>query len=146
MRIAVYKSERTLILHGDEVLRFPIALGKCPIGAKEREGDLKTPEGSYVISTKNARSKYHKSLGIAYPSARDAHRAFARGEIDQATRDAIVNAGGRPPWDTPLGGFIMIHGGGTEGDWTAGCIALQNAHMDTLFERVQIGDSIDIYE
>ncbi len=49
-----------------------------------------------------------------------------------------------PPWDTALGGEIFIHGGGTSGDWTAGCVALDNADMQELFDSVPLGTPVRI--
>ena len=120
-------------------------------GPKMREGDGRTPEGMYFVCTKNAASRFHLSLGISYPNAQDAREAFARGEIDAATRERLVRAakdGSRPDWQTPLGGFIMLHGEhpeGRAGDWTAGCVALNNADMEALFSLARLGDGVEIY-
>ena len=148
-RILIEKAARrlTLFSEGAPARVFPIALGRAPIGPKRREGDKKTPEGRYVVCTKNERSKYRLSLGLSYPSADDAILAFSEGLIDAATRDAIVQAqreGRRPPWDTPLGGFIMIHGGGASPDWTAGCVALNDEDMDALFPLCPLGTEVEI--
>ena len=118
-------------------------------GAKMREGDGRTPEGHYHISSRNPQSRFHLALGISYPNARDAHIAYRAGIIDAITLKRICENPARPPWDTPLGGFIMIHGqpagGAQSGDWTAGCIALPNDAMTALFEIAAIGDAVDIY-
>ncbi len=37
-------------------------------GDKQFQGDQKTPEGAYIINTKNANSEFHKNLGISYPT------------------------------------------------------------------------------
>lgn len=119
-------------------------------GPKMREGDGRTPEGRYFICTKNAASRYHLALGISYPNASDARAAFERGEIDENTCSAIARAAAekrRPDWQTPLGGYIMIHGEGVQaraGDWTAGCVALENSRMEQLFALVQPGDEVVI--
>lgn len=138
MHILIEKAKRTLTLlrEGEVDLVFPIALGKCPEGHKLREGDFRTPEGEYYVCTRNEKSKYHLALGLSYPNVSDADSALERGEITLNQHAAIRSAHAalrRPPWDTSLGGFIMIHGGGTETDWTAGCIALENCDMETLF-------------
>ena len=148
-RILIEKAARrlTLFSEGAPARVFPIALGRAPIGPKRREGDKKTPEGRYVVCTKNENSKYRLSLGLSYPSAEDARRAFSEGLIDAATRDAIVQAqrdGRRSPWDTPLGGFIMIHGGGASPDWTAGCVALNDGDIDILFPLCPLGTEVEI--
>ena len=126
-----------LTICGREALIFPIVLGSCPEGTKTREGDGRTPEGRYYVCTRNEKSKYHLSLGLSYPGPDDADGALLRGEITPGQHEAILSAhaaGLRPPWDTPMGGYIMIHGGGLNGDWTAGCIALRNEDMEQLFQ------------
>lgn len=153
MKIIVYKSQRLLVaMDGEnEIMRCAVSLGSQPLGAKTQEGDGKTPEGSYYVCTKNARSKFTLALGVSYPNVQDAESAFALGRIDQGQRDAILDAqarGKRPPWDTPLGGFIMIHGEhpqGKTGDWTAGCVALSNADISRLFALASLGDEVEIF-
>ena len=147
MHILIEKSKRRLTLtRADESdLIFSIVLGKCPEGHKMREGDFRTPEGEYYVCTKNAKSKYHLALGLSYPNPSDADDALKRNELTPAQHEAILAAhaaGRRPPWDTPLGGFIMIHGGGTASDWTAGCIALENADIETLFALCPMGTKV----
>ena len=143
-RIEIHKQERILLWREKT---YRIALGESPLGHKMREGDGKTPEGEYFVCTKNDKSKFHLSLGLSYPNASDAQAAFAAGRISKAECDAVCAAqktGKRPPWDTALGGFIMIHGGGTDSDWTKGCIALSDADMDVLFAEVPLGTAVRI--
>jgi hypothetical protein len=55
------------------------------------------------------------------------------------------NRSGRcPPWNTPLGGAIGLHGGGTWRDWTLGCIALNDADIEILYLLLQIGYPVRI--
>jgi murein L,D-transpeptidase YafK len=76
-RILILKSERTMhLMAGEKVLKtYKVALGTQPVGAKERQGDGKTPEGKYVINWKNPKSQFHLSLHISYPNAADRARA-----------------------------------------------------------------------
>ena len=148
--IVVYKAERILLLcDGQKVYaQYRVGLGSQPAGIKEREGDGKTPEGSYYVCTKNPNSKYHLALGVSYPNISDATRAFDAGIIDQSTNRSIQRAIGRrlcPPWNTALGGEIMIHGGGSQNDWTAGCIAVDNDVADVLYRMCPIGAKVEIY-
>ena len=48
--VVVYKHDRKLVLlsSGMQVKSYRVALGANPIGPKTREGDHRTPEGSYV--------------------------------------------------------------------------------------------------
>ena len=44
-----------------------------------------------------------------------------------------------------IGGAIEIHGhGGRAIDWTSGCVALKNEHMDRLYAGVAVGTPVTI--
>ena len=146
----IYKAQRTLQLWDKDKLisEYPIALGSVPVGHKKAEGDGKTPEGSYFLCVKNDKSSYYKSLGVSYPNTQDAQEAYVDRRITRAEHDGIAQAikdGKRPPWNTPLGGAIMIHGNGSGSDWTVGCIAVENDVMDALWQVCDIGTGIIIY-
>jgi murein L,D-transpeptidase YafK len=146
--ILVEKSQGRLTLYkdGQQVLMVPCFTGKNP-GSKQAEGDLRTPEGVYRVCDRNDHSDFHLSLGLDYPGIKDAEAAFAEGRIDSATRDAILaahTAGQTPPWNTPLGGEIYIHGEGTERNWTLGCVKVRNADIERLFAVVPLGTPVDI--
>ena len=148
--INVYKEKRSLELwNGNELIgEYSVALGFNPIGHKEKEGDGKTPEGAYYVCVKNPNSRYYLSLGVSYPGISDAQKGLDSGLITQSEYDRIVNAihsGGIPPWNTPLGGQIMIHGSGAKYDWTEGCVAVENDVMDILWEHCKVGTHIFIY-
>jgi hypothetical protein len=55
-RVLVLKRERTLQLlrQGKMIRSYKVALGGDPIGPKTRQGDHKTPEGLYVLDSRNA--------------------------------------------------------------------------------------------
>ena len=132
--LIVDKSERLLVAYRDgRPIRAyrDIRFGDAPIGHKRFEGDERTPEGLYTIDRRNPQSRFHLSLGISYPNARD--RAYAAQY-------------GRSP-----GGDIFIHGQPTgyrgpplRGDWTDGCIALTNAEIEELWRIVPDGTPIEI--
>lgn len=146
-KIYVNKSERRLWLIQDSILvrDYHIALGPSPRGDKYFRGDGRTPEGEYFVCVKNAGSQYYKSLGLNYPNPKKAEDALASGLISYNDYCSIVSANEckrMPPPNTALGGLIMIHGGGTGGDWTLGCIAVPNSAMDELFEVVSVGTPV----
>ena len=131
-RVIVFKSERKMhLMHGTKALEtYDIALGGNPVGAKEFEGDMKTPEGAYRIDRRNPNSAYHLSLGISYPN-----------DLDRAEAAAL----GKPP-----GGDIFIHGRdgknrGRGDDWTAGCIAVKDREIRKIYAMVRTGTEIHIY-
>jgi murein L,D-transpeptidase YafK len=112
-----------------------------------REGDHRTPEGRYYVCTRNDRSRFHLFLGVSYPSKQDAERGLTTGLIGKNVFAQIVAAnsrGTRPPWNTPLGGEVGVHGGGTGSDWTWGCIALENADIEELWASCPLGTPITI--
>ncbi len=134
--ILIIKHQRLLHLKsGDTIIKtYTIALGKEPLGAKQFEGDNKTPEGEYIIYNKSTQSEFYKSLGISYPN--EAEKEFAANMNKSA------------------GGQIRIHGfkndfmgdqeAGKKEDWTAGCIAVTNQEMDEIYEWIEVGTRIYI--
>jgi murein L,D-transpeptidase YafK len=149
LQIEVVKSRRTLTLYShDRILKeYRIGLGSSPIGRKEKQGDRKTPEGMYFICSKNPKSQFHLSLGVSYPNAQDAERGIKQRLITQAQYRAIIRAAKKktkPPWDTPLGGEIFIHGNGSASDWTWGCIALDDADIEELYRLIPVGTPVVI--
>jgi len=134
--VIVYKHERRLVLlsQGKELKLYQIALGGEPNGPKTRQGDHRTPEGSYVLDSRNANSHFYKALHISYPNSKD---------IAAAKKSGI----------SP-GGDIMLHGlpkeyafvgkAHTLHDWTDGCIAVSNEEIDEIWKLVRVGTPIEI--
>jgi L,D-peptidoglycan transpeptidase YkuD (ErfK/YbiS/YcfS/YnhG family) len=147
--IMVYKADRRLELwqDGKMISQYHIGLGKEAEGKKEIEGDKKTPEGEYYVCTMNQYSKFYLALGVSYPNIEDAKNGLENGLIDEDTYSSIETAiqnGQCPPWNTSLGGEIMIHGHGGSKDWTKGCIGVDDDVMDVLWEACSIGTKIII--
>ena len=145
MLLLIEKGRRRLTLTdggGKTLLQCAVALGSAPIGPKEKQGDGKTPEGAYFVCLKKM-GKWGPSLGISYPNEADALRGGADAELLRCIREKAAR-GERPPWGSPLGGEIFIHGGGTDGDWTAGCVALEDAQARELYDLTPLGTKIII--
>lgn len=148
-RIVIRKSDHKLDLYieGRLAKTFDVVLGPSPEGQKEREGDGRTPEGEFCIFAKNRESKYHRSLAISYPDVKTAERGLQTGVIDLSEYGSIVSDirdRGWIPQETPLGGRIYIHGGGTNSDWTDGCIALKDQDMTEVFDAAAVGMKVTI--
>ena len=133
--VFVDKSERLLFVFkdGKEVARFTdIRFGDVPEGHKQFEGDEKTPEGNYIIDSRNPGSRYHLSLHINYPNKTDQRFAASKGK--------------------PPGGDIFIHGQPNampdemvlKGDWTAGCIAVSNAQMREIWAATDADTLVEV--
>tara|TARA_B100000686_G_scaffold101382_1_gene108581 strand:- start:27940 stop:28416 length:477 start_codon:yes stop_codon:yes gene_type:complete len=128
--ILVEKYERTLklIKNGKTIKNYKIDLGFDPIGHKFSEGDGRTPEGLYYLSSKVTNSNFYISYKISYPNKWDIKNA--------------KNINKNP------GGYIMVHGHPKEKkeikDWTDGCIALSNQDMAELDKLIKINTPIFI--
>jgi murein L,D-transpeptidase YafK len=149
--IKIYKGKRILELYGNDKLigRFKIALGRSPEGDKNEEGDTKTPEGSYYICTRNDNSKFTLFLGLSYPNTEDAKRGLKNNLITPDIYEEIKTAEDLkqcPPWNTPLGGEVGIHGGGNTPDWTLGCIALSDENIRIVWDYAPLKTPVDIFE
>lgn len=123
------------LLAGGKVIRtYKVALGRGGLGPKEREGDGRTPEGHYIIDSRNSSSAYHRSLHVSYPNAEDRRRTARLGVAP--------------------GGDIMIHGlpngmgwlGASHRlyDWTLGCIAVTDPEIDEIWKMVAVGTPVEI--
>ena len=112
---------------------YRVALGRNPIGPKEQEGDMKTPEGIYQIDNRKADSDYHMALHISYPSEQDLICATARHV--SAGSDIEIHG-------LPNGHASTEYHPGT--DWTAGCIALTDAEIEELWRITPVGTVIEV--
>jgi murein L,D-transpeptidase YafK len=135
-RIVVEKSARRLSMFrdGNQTKTYRIALGRNPVGAKQVEGDMKTPEGIYKIDGRNRQSSFHLALHISYPSGEDDIRAAAHGV--SAGFDIMIHGirNGRG-W---IGAFHRWN------DWTAGCIAVTDEEIEELWRVTPDGTIIEI--
>lgn len=134
--IVVQKSDKVISMwkQGRIIRTYPIlSFGADPYGHKAREGDEKTPEGTYYIDRKHPSQNFQKFLNISYPNEADKARAKQMG--------------------VKPGGSVGIHGdkGGVAGffqrmdkNWTDGCIAVRNADIEEIFEMVSVGTPIMI--
>lgn len=149
-RIYVSKlsKELTLIVDNKILGKWPCSMGEFSAnGTKQRQGDRTTPTGDYYICVRNDKSAYHLSLGLSYPDKAAADRGFEQGIITQEEKDSIYTAIDSklcPPWNTALGGAIMIHGNYQKGVPTAGCVAVNNDVMDILWPYGQLGIKVSV--
>ena len=134
--VLVIKSEKRLYLMngGKSFASFPVTFGREPKGHKQERGDERTPEGNYVLDSKNTNSQFYKSIHVSYPSAQDRASAQRRG-VDPGG-DIMVH--GQPngwEWATPV---VQLF------SWTDGCIALSNPNLDQVWAAVDPGTPIEI--
>jgi murein L,D-transpeptidase YafK len=134
--IVVEKSMHRMSLFKDkELLRtYRVAIGRGGPQPKSREGDARTPEGTYHIDNRNPHSIAHRALHISYRNATDTAAARARGF--NAGSDIEVHG-----IRNGLGWVGRLH---RLVDWTAGCIAVTNSEMDEIWRVVPDGTPIVI--
>lgn len=135
-RVLVLKKEHTLQLlnRGKVIKTYKVALGGDPVGPKTRQGDHKTPEGTYVLDSRNPHSQFYKSIHISYPSASD--RAAARKMGLSPGGDVYVH--GLPNGYGSVGAAHRLK------DWTDGCIAVTDEEIDEIWAAVPNGTPIEI--
>ncbi len=160
LHIRVWKAQHKLdVLSGSKIVRtYHVSLGVSPVGTKLVRGDGKTPVGVYTVHDKRPSERFRWFLALNYPAKEDADRAFAADRISADTWADIWLAdklGHEPPWNTPLGAFVGIHGTGAGGrkaklrlgsDWTDGCIAVSDRAIDDLYEMIPVGTVVEIRE
>jgi murein L,D-transpeptidase YafK len=135
-RVLVEKSARrlTLLKNGGTLKTYRVALGRAPIGAKEYEGDQRTPEGIYSIDSHKPDSDYHLALHVSYPEQRDIDRAGAQGL--SAGSDIMIH--GLPNGRGWIGRFHR------RTDWTAGCVAVTDFEIEEIYRAVPDGTPIEL--
>ena len=135
-RIVIEKSARTLSIFANskKLKTYRVALGRNPVGAKQEEGDKKTPEGIYKIDSRNPQSSFHVALHVSYPSDEDKRRAAGRG-VSAGFDIMIHGIQNGLGW---IGAFHRLH------DWTAGCIAVTDEEIEELWRVTPDGTTVEI--
>jgi murein L,D-transpeptidase YafK len=135
-RVVVLKKERILQLfsQGKVIKTYNVALGGDPMGPKTQQGDHKTPEGLYVLDSRNTHSQFYKAIHISYPNARDLAAARQRG----------VSPGGEVFVHGLPKGYGWVGAAHRAKDWTNGCVAVTNQEIDEIWAAVTDGTAIEI--
>lgn len=134
-RLLVDKSTYTLsVIDGDSVVkRYAVGLGADPKKRKLCQDNQTTPEGLYTIINLQPQATFHKAYDLNYPN-----------EVDQI-RYSLGQQTGLVPPGREIGGEIQIHGLGSAGNWTFGCISLNNPELDELFAHPEIGTDTEVF-
>lgn len=123
-----------LISNGKVIRTYHVALGRGGLAPKQQEGDARTPEGYYVIDTRNAASHYHKALHISYPSPEDRNRATRMG----VSPGGAIMIHGLPNGMSLIGSAHRLY------DWTLGCIAVTDSEIDEIWTLAPVGTPVEI--
>jgi L,D-peptidoglycan transpeptidase YkuD (ErfK/YbiS/YcfS/YnhG family) len=98
---------------------FAVALGIKGVG-KERQGDNRTPLGSYGLGPPRASKSFHIFVPVGYPTPAQARMGFT---------GSAIGIHGPPRGYSTLAELAML----VSQDWTAGCIAVAT---DAEIEKV----------
>jgi len=138
-KVIIKKSTRMLYLSskGEIFSQYHVSLGQVPVGAKEVEGDMKTPEGKYTLDWRQLSSKYNKSIHISYPNKKE--KAHAK-SLGKSAGGMIMIHGTPSNWGlSPIGDWMPMLL-----DWTEGCIAMSNDDMEEVWNSTKKGTTIII--
>jgi len=149
-------NKMTVFYQGNPLKSFVCVSGVNPQGDKQKQGDNRTPEGQFFITEKERLNDHpylgRKWLGLSYPTPVHAQKGLENNLISLDQYNDVIQATAQktlPPQNTALGGWIGIHGGREDLtkqglNWTEGCLALQDADLEVLYNMVQYGTPIVI--
>lgn len=142
VRIVIDKSDYEMRVYDSKGLLavYPVVFGLKPLEDKFMQGDRKTPEGSFKIVYAKQHQLWRKMLMLDYPTK------------DSYTKFRTRKSNGLVPASASIGNGIGIHGVENGNDyfidryynWTNGCIALKNTHIDDLARYAKTGTVVVI--
>ena len=119
---------------------YPIVFGSRDLGDKMREGDRKTPTGSFKIILKKIHNKWGPELLLNYPNE-ESYRKFnerkAKGLLPANARigDGIAIHATRPEEEWTVDNFY---------NWTDGCVSVKYTEMKDLYSYIPVGTPVTI--
>lgn len=140
-KVVVVKSKRVMVLFDENnniLSRHRISLGKNNVGTKLKQGDYKTPEGTYSIIDKRSDKVYYREILLDYPHQVDRERSKKLGF--SAGGGITIHAQPNWNWDGHGNDYTLSN------DWTEGCIAVTNEGMNTIWGMIALGTEIEIRE
>jgi murein L,D-transpeptidase YafK len=140
--IIVDKSEYELKVYDAEgwYATYPIVFGSKDLSDKMREGDKRTPNGSFTVILKKQHPKWGPELLLDYPTPESVEKFNKR------------KAKGELPANAKIGGGIAIHATRPQEEWTVdnfynwtdGCISVKYTEMKDLFSYIPEGTKVTI--
>ena len=140
--IIIDKSDYELKVYDEEgwYATYLVVFGGKDLGDKMKEGDRKTPNGSFKIILKKVNPKWGAELLLNYPTAESYQRFKDRklkGVIPKNARigDGIAIHATRPEEEWTVDNFY---------NWTDGCISVKYSEMKDLFSYIPVGTPVTI--
>lgn len=145
--IHVFKREGVLELlcEGKVTRQMGATFGQNPKGPKEREGDERTPEGAYRISSKVESERFHRFLGVSYPNEDDLRRAREKGIQKPGSGIGIHGTTKKlGPLARAWINVARATGLASVIGPTDGCIGVTNEDVEVLYSLVPVGTPVII--
>jgi murein L,D-transpeptidase YafK len=140
--IIVDKSEYELYVYDDEgwYATYPIVFGSKDLSDKMREGDKRTPDGSFKVILKKIHQKWGPELLLDYPnevSVQKFNERKAKGLIPKTAKigNGIAIHATRPQEEWTVDNFY---------NWTDGCVSVKYSEMKDLYSYIPVGTPVTI--
>ncbi|MCC6256909.1 MAG: L,D-transpeptidase [Chitinophagaceae bacterium] len=140
--IIVDKSDYELKVYDDEgwYATYPIVFGSKDLSDKMREGDKRTPNGSFKVILKKIHDKWGPELLLDYPN-KDSYEKFR-----ERKQQGLI------PKNAKIGGGIAIHATRPQEEWTVdnfynwtdGCVSVKYTEMKDLYSYIPVGTEVTI--
>jgi murein L,D-transpeptidase YafK len=142
--IIVDKSDYELKVYDEEgwYATYPIVFGSKDLTDKYKEGDKRTPDGSFKVILKKIHPKWGPELLLDYPndiSYQKFNDRKAKGVIPKTAKigNGIAIHATRPDEEWTIDNFY---------NWTDGCVSVKYTEMKDLFSYIPIGTPVTIQQ
>lgn len=142
--IIIDKSDYELKVYDDEgwYATYPVVFGSKDLSDKQKEGDKRTPDGSFKIILKKIHPKWGPELLLDYPNEESVRRFNTRKEKGVISKTAKIGNGiaihaTRPAEEWTVDNFY---------NWTDGCISVKYTEMKDLFSYIPVGTPVTIQQ
>ena len=142
--ILIDKSDYELKVYDEEgwLATYPIVFGSKDLSDKMKEGDRRTPDGSFKVILKKIHPKWGPELLLDYPNNTSLQKFTER------KRRGVL------PKTAKIGGGIAIHATRPEEEWTIdnfynwtdGCVSVKYTEMKDLFSYIPVGTPVTIQQ
>lgn len=140
--IIISKKDYELKVYDDEgwYATYPIVFGSKDLSDKMREGDRRTPTGSFKVILKKIHPQWGPELLLDYPNE-ESYRKFNERK-----------AKGLLPANAKIGNGIAIHATRPSEEWTVdnyynwtdGCVSVKYSEMKDLYSYIPVGTPVTI--
>jgi murein L,D-transpeptidase YafK len=142
--IIVDKSDYELKVYDDEgwYATYPVVFGSKDLTDKMKEGDKRTPDGSFKIILKKIHPKWGPELLLDYPNETSVQKfndRKAKGLIAKTAKigNGIAIHATRPNEEWTIDNFY---------NWTDGCVSVKYTEMKDLFSYIPVGTPVTIQQ